>query len=338
MANTGRNINCDKCKKNINFRSQKHIYCDGECKKYWHWPNCINVSEEKYNEIVNNVEINYSCKPCKTKRQEKRNTLNLTLNVPHNIPHNNNSSAISTPTTPLIGSNITLENIYSEMKNISNTQRKIQDAISAIELTLHDYKIITDNLTQENVELRNQNAKLNERINSIEYNIDTEKQNLLKNNIIINGIDESEDENIEEIVRQIGNVLTVHIAASNIKTAMRQQTMNADNGLGKSIIVEFNDKKTRDDIIKQYKENRKLENKDRISTKKILNNTTIDRSIYISEQLTKRKQYLCKVARDMKREKRVEFVWVKDGDVYIRKYSGAPAVKIKTTQQLHNII
>lgn len=62
------------------------------------------------------------------------------------------------------------------------------------------------------------------------------------------------------------------------------------------------------------------------------------RPVYISEQLTKRRQYLSKMARELKRKKKVDFVWISDGDLFIRKNKDSTAVKVKYKQQLeqHN--
>lgn len=67
---------CEKCKNNINLRTQKHILCEGECRKIFHIPDCAGISEERYFEILNNPELSFLCDQCKKKKEEKRrNTL-----------------------------------------------------------------------------------------------------------------------------------------------------------------------------------------------------------------------------------------------------------------------
>lgn len=111
-----------------------------------------------------------------------------------------------------------------------------------------------------------------------------------------------------------------------IKTAIRMKTQNENAGMPKSIIVKFNDKTLRDEIIKNKKNQE-------ISSHTIID-TNEKRPVYISEQLTARRQFLFKMARDIKRNKLVEFAWTKDGDVIIRKNTNSKVIKVKYKEQL----
>lgn len=68
-----------------------------------------------------------------------------------------------------------------------------------------------------------------------------------------------------------------------------------------------------------------------------LNTHDSGRPIYINEQLTRYKQFIFKVARDIKREHRVEYAWAKNGDIYIKKTADSSAIKIKNIDQLDGI-
>lgn len=68
-----------------------------------------------------------------------------------------------------------------------------------------------------------------------------------------------------------------------------------------------------------------------------IDKTTLKRPIYINEHLTRNRQYIFKCTRDMKRNKKIEYTWTKDGNIYIRKNKDSPAVKIKNIDQLNAI-
>lgn len=256
----------------------------------------------------------------------KQKTLNLTL---HNMDTNitNISTPNSYPSTP----NITLETIYNELKELNKNHKIIQDSINGLETTMNDYKIIIDGLTEENVELRNQNSMLNNRISNIEHSIDTEKQALLNHKMIISGINEKSDENLNDIVKKIGKALSVKIDESHINAVERQKIMSENSGIDRSIVVSFNDITKRNEILTKGKKK-----ESRIKLKSLDPTANEDRSIYFSESLTSRRQYLCKLARDLKREGRIKYVWVNEGEILVRKNDGANAVKIKHKQQLEN--
>lgn len=328
MATIAKHI-CDKCKKNINLKTSKYIYCEGDCKKFWHLSKCINISDEKLKLINENPDIPWFCDPCLKKKKVKRNTLNLNLSLmgsTSSIPDTPTNDIVNTPTL----SNVTLEMIYDELRGIKNNQKKIQETINNLEMTMNDYRVIIDNLTEENVELRNQQEILSAKINHLEYARDTDKQQLLNKNIIINGVIEEKDENGFKIMEKIAESCNVDIDITHIKKVYRMQTQNENTGMGRSLLVEFFDKEKKNAIIKNSR-NKK------ITMMSINPETNNDRDIYISEQLTSRRQFLHKLARDKKKMKIIEFVWISEGEILIRKQSGSPAIKIKYKHQLDRL-
>lgn len=74
MASTNKLI-CHKCNKNINTRTQKHIFCEGVCRKVWHVPKCSSVTEVEYKGLLKNSDISWFCEPCKTQRVQRRSVM-----------------------------------------------------------------------------------------------------------------------------------------------------------------------------------------------------------------------------------------------------------------------
>ncbi|GAB0095851.1 hypothetical protein DMENIID0001_112840 [Sergentomyia squamirostris] len=54
-----------------------------------------------------------------------------------------------------------------------------------------------------------------------------------------------------------------------------------------------------------------------------------DKPIYINERLTTYFQLLHKKARDMKRNKLIQYVWVRDGRLFVRQVEKGPVAQIK---------
>lgn len=172
------------------------------------------------------------------------------------------------------------------------------------------------------MEIRNENARLNTKLNNIENNLDEMQQNKIKNNIIINGVYEVENENMEDVLINIGKMIYVDIRTTDIISAERKMTSSDASGMPRSIIIKLNNTKKRDQILTNQKQR---------------NNYNINndhRPIYISEQITPRKQHLCKIARDLKRNGIIKFIWVKNGDILIRKTENSKTVSIKHFDQL----
>lgn len=114
---------CKKCNKNINLRTQKHIFCEGVCQKVWHVPTCCNVSEKELVEIVKNSDISWFCEPCKVQRRHRRSTMNESIAIASSSP--SNSAQNDGRTTPYSQAQIdkpTLKTILVELKALREQQ------------------------------------------------------------------------------------------------------------------------------------------------------------------------------------------------------------------------
>lgn len=335
MAPNEEKQKCDKCKVIINLRTSKAIFCDGDCKKAWHIAKCINISEEKYGEIVKNGEKSWFCGACKAKREKRRSLLiESTLN-------NNNNSNATTPKTASIPSNsqfsfdlpttpqiITLDLLYNEIKSIKTEQFKLLHMFDSFKKTLNDYKVITENLVKENIDLKNDIKILHSKILNCENKFDKDKQNKLDNNVIINGVTEIENENIMDIVTNISKEFEVNTNNDDFEKIVRIKTASEKSGLPRGILVIFKDKSKR---------NKLIENRKRKVYTDTIGMTGEKKQVFISEHLTKRKQYISKIARDKKRLGLIKYVWIKNGDIFVRSTDDSKIIKIKNINQLEQI-
>jgi hypothetical protein len=64
----------------------------------------------------------------------------------------------------------------------------------------------------------------------------------------------------------------------------------------------------------------------------------LDEQIFVFEHLTNENYDLFKMAKDFKRKKLVEFVWVRNGRVLVRKNESSPAVLIKSVEDLNQFM
>lgn len=319
---------CEKCKNNVNLRTQKHICCEGECRKIFHIPDCAGISEERYHEILNNSELSFLCDQCKKKKEEKRRST-LLVNA-SNIQSSSNVTPETNAQKKITSDK--MDRIYEEVKKSNKIQLEMQKTLNDLHKTMEDYKQIIDNLTEENIELRNLNHVLTTRIGKVEYTMDCFEQKTLNRNLIISGIPEKENENLKSIITKMCSAININAIDTDIKNIERLKTHSENSGMPKSVIIEFNNIRVRDEMLKKKKE--------KLSTSNIMHdivkNSSDDRPIYITEEITKYRRYLFKIARDIKREKRIEFAWVKNGELFVKKNKDSKAVKIKFQEQLLN--
>lgn len=334
MATTAKQ-SCKKCNKNINLRTQKHIFCEGACQKVWHVPKCSSVSEREFEEIVKNSDLPWLCESCKIHGRQRRSVMTdlastaTTPQTPLNSAPNQGKIPSVTRTTGDPQNDDTLKTILTELKSLREQQSKSNATLTDLKTIMNDYKSIMDNIIQENIELRNEIATLHKKLNNIDHLMDTKDQKGLEHNLVINGATEEQNEVVPQIVVQIATALNVSIEASDIKTATRRMTANEESGLPRSIIVEFKNKSKRDEILERRKTT--------ITTQCLqlsqINNKPF-RPIYIAEHLTSRKQFIFKMARDIKRAKQIKFAWARNGDIFVRQSERSKIIKIKHIQQL----
>lgn len=319
---------CNKCVKNINNR-QKHLICEGECRKAWHIPQCSSVTQERYAEIVNDPDIPWFCDQCTKKRMQRRSML-----PDASIQHTPGGLLTSTSTTPTTLANadneISLGLIYKEIQSLKNQAINHQNTICELRTIITDYKATMDMLIKENTDLRNDNEILHDKFRQLEYTRDNLEQKNLNHNVIINGVTEVQNEDVKQIVCQIAATLEVNIEATDLVTAMRKPSNTEITDHPRSIMITFKNKEKRDEIL--------LKKSKKLSTRILNVRNEDERPIYITEQLTARKQYISKMARDVKRAGIVQFAWVKNGDIFIRKTEESRIIKIKHIEQLQQLL
>lgn len=137
----------------------------------------------------------------------------------------------------------------------------------------------------------------------MEYFIESEKQRKINNNIIIYGVQQTPDENVKLIVEAIATHLGVEMKHDDICSAYRKpisKSATNSSGLPAPIVATISNKTTKEAIF-AAKKGIKLNTN--IFTDHIQDS---GRPIYINEQLTRHNQFIFKMARDIKREHRVE--------------------------------
>lgn len=317
---------CGKCRKKINFRKSKSVYCDGNCKKVFHKV-CTSLSDEDYDDIIKNEKIGWFCQNCKIKRNKRRSILNMTgtyatpsseLDINDENESENEAQMSST-----------LSNISDTVKKIYEKQENLEKEIKDLRKTINDYKIIADNLLEENIALRNDNEMLKRKINNVEHKIDIEKQYELSKNLLFFGLNENSDNNYYDQIKKVTDFIGVHVEEKDIEKICMQETKATNSGISPPIIVKFKQLETKQNIMTQKK--------GKLINTHIINQGIPKRNIYINEQLTNHKQYMFKLVRDARREGKIEFAWVKNGELYARKNKDSKPIKIKYIDQIHDL-
>lgn len=127
------------------------------------------------------------------------------------------------------------------------------------------------------------------------------------------------------ITSNIFRKLNVQIKDTEVINIYRKHKRHTNSGLPPTIIVTLINSKIKQKIL-DSKKHIKIKNGEIIDTE--LNNLANDdpnklldhnRLIYINDHLIRSNEFLFKKARDLKRDNKIKFAWVKNGKVFIRK-------------------
>lgn len=187
-----------------------------------------------------------------------------------------------------------------------------------LELILNQNEKI-DHLERQLTSQMNENKNLKQELGNARNEIDDLQQRSRLNNIIINGISESKNEDVYKIVFDLGRKLNIEDPSSHIQIAHRVRTTMTSKP--KPIVVRLLNTKTRDIWTKAYREKKMWEQK-----------------VYVNEHLTRKNQGLLKKAKEFKDENDFNFVWVRDCKVFIRKNENSRVFVIRSDADFERIL
>lgn len=152
------------------------------------------------------------------------------------------------------------------------------------------------------------------------------KAYLRRNNLEISGIPEAASEDLHYTAIKIAKQMGVDITPTDIDVVHRIPTRA--KGMPKPILVKFVRRDIRDAILQGKVGMARLRTG--------MLGFAQDNPIYISEHLTPKMQALAKRARRLK-PKGCEFVWIKNGCLYVRKTKTSSAIKINDSKTMEEL-
>ena len=311
---------CSKgCNKRI--KANNKIICK-ICNKEFHF-NCAGILEKDISSY-NSGEIIWICEICKKKME------------PGNILPAENSSDICTTAQPTISDvyNI-VKQILSEQHNINKSLEKHDEEISElkhrsdqVEEDIEQNKRKLNEISNIVADLQKENDYLKSKLN------DVDQQNRI-NCLEITGVPEpGRGENIQVTVQLVCSALGVKLDTSMINSCYRLRSGNIRNT--SKIIVSFTKKCYKDEILKcrKIKTDFTTNNLDN-SLKQLVPDSNI---IYINEFLTAYNKKLYLKAKEFKNKNNMKYLWVKNGNIFMRKSDNSKIIIISNEYDLKNAI
>ncbi len=206
-----------------------------------------------------------------------------------------------------------INEIKVEIKNtVKSSKEELKKEINVLQKQIAELTVDKEMKAKEIVELREENTKLNIRIEELEnYS--------RRDNIVIHGLPEEQNEGEEELLNLINGVADspgVPLQPYEIHAFHRLPTKEGKN---KPVIVKLNNRQTKARLVRRSKQI-KLQN------------------IFVNEYVSKQTNELFSAARLAKKDGKFQFVWLKEGQVFVRREERSQEVKVKTMKQLEELV
>lgn len=223
-----------------------------------------------------------------------------------------------------------LKSVKEEMTDMKNSMDYMNSKFESLLMEHKQTKEAMAELQAENSALKANSQDLNARVNVIE-------QNARAMNVEIQCVPEKKNENLLQIVTQLGSVFECNIKKKDITQCSRIAKINPASARPKSIVVQFSSKKIRDEFLAaSINFNRKKSKQDKLNTSH-LGLPGGKTSIFVVDHLSPVNKALHAAARSIGKEKGFKYVWVRNGRVFMRRTDDSDYVLVRDMDTLNRI-
>lgn len=192
------------------------------------------------------------------------------------------------------------------------------------------------NMSQENKDLRAKCEGLHNTVVDLQARLNAMEQHMRNSNIEIQGVPEHRTENVVTLVNQIAQVVSYKLSDADIITCSRVASLNKQTKRPRSIVVKLRSPRCRDEFYSAVSKYNKSNPKSKLNSGLV--GIAGDRvPIYVSEHLSPANKALHAAARLKGKELGYRYVWVRNGQIFMRKDDSSRFIHIKNEQTLSTL-
>lgn len=343
-------MHCSLCPKKI-LVTQKRVQCTGtNCSRYFH-QECVNFNEAA------SPRSKWLCPECTSVPPKGAALLESSTSL--------NTSSMSQQQDSILAElrslriemnnkfekqqlhletyNTTLTSIQHDINNVKVTFSKIREEMDGIITSMkflsdsHDdqIKINEENKTTMS-KLIKENSALHAQLSEVTSALALMDQKTRDCNLEIQCVPEYKNENILTVVKQLAKTVSFELQEGDIKDFHRVAKLNTESKRPRNIVVKLGSPHIRDNFIAASKIYNKKHEKEKLNTSHL--GIAGDKNpIYVVEHLSVLNKKLHAAARITAKDKKYEFVWIKNGRIFMRKDIKSPVKLIKDLNCLDSL-
>lgn len=205
-------------------------------------------------------------------------------------------------------------------KNLVKTKAyTIDDVMAKLQDMEHKYNALFGKF-EEQLEM---NQKLQNELLEIKKKLNKKEQAEINNNIIIQGIPEMQNENLTNIVNKLGEKLEVSLEGKYTACRLGRN----DDQRCRAIRVVFQNQADKSNLLKS-------KNRLQLGSRQLGYNN--NNKVYLNHDLTKINLDIFKAAKIYKNEHNYKYIWIKNGNILLRKDETSRVCLIEDIDQLKN--
>lgn len=268
-----------------------------ECKKLYHI-DCCGISMDKFTQMKQSGEVkNWKCNLCRK---------------------------------------VTMEDLYKLMNNMRKEMFEYRKSVDFCNDKMDDAMEMMKKMTQEAVtqkkeveELKAENKVLKNQIVEIQLKTEEMHQHDLNRNLIFDGLPMMKDENLmEDFIPRISKAVNIAINKSDVQAVHRLPS--AGKGRENPIIVEFTNRRVRDQVLTNGR-------KKRIKTNQLYP-ALPEQPLYVTEHLTKHNRNLLYLTKQAKKANNFAFVWFSNNKILLKITEKSRPIIIRKEKDLQEIV
>lgn len=303
---------CNICLKSISAKSVK-VSC-GKCGNDFHG-SCVKLTKDDVESICQSSS-GWDCDPCQKETRAKMplesrsHSGNITLEDIKSLLDSYNERHLAA-----------IKDLSHSLEYYHNKVLERKSVVASQASLIDEQKKTIDSLVAGNKDLFDSK-------NALMRKLDECDQYARRNCVEIHGVPESPNENVMNVVQEIGQGLNRPISEDMVDACHRLHSPGGRIG-PRPIIVKFVRRSDKEALIKSRATKRNF------STRHM--GRTDDFPIWIRESLTATRRRLFKAARDFAAKEKFKFAWTKNGKIFLRKNESSKFIYVENEEALKNV-
>lgn len=211
------------------------------------------------------------------------------------------------------------EKLQESVEFVSGTLDSINELIKKMNTEMNDIK-------RENAKMKEENASLKKDVDDLHKRMRAMEQHSRKTNVEISGIPVTPNENVLNLVKDIGSAIGQEFQADQVVAAHRVPSYRKERI--SSLVVRFQSQTTRDRWITGYKNKKSL-----LASE--VNNSFPKTRVYINEHLAPADKLLLSQIKIKCKDLNIKYAWYKEGKFFVRKSDGEKCFRVNKVDDLN---